>query len=124
MQIVYVILGGSIGASLRYFAGQAAGHYYHGIWPVGTLSVNLIGSFVIGLLWGALEVAQLSPQWRNLIFVGILGSFTTYSTYSLDVMNLIRTGAVKECIAYLLISNILGLALVAGGFYLGLRIRS
>lgn len=123
MNLLYLIIGGSIGTTLRYLAGQWAGQLYHGIWPVGTLAVNLIGSFIIGLLWGVLDTDSLSPAIKNLVFIGILGSFTTYSTYSLDILNLIRMGEVKTSILYLLASNILGLALVAGGFFLGLKLR-
>lgn len=124
VNLLYLIIGGSIGTTLRYFTGQLAGQMYVGIWPVGTLAVNLIGSFIIGLLWGMLDIDNLNTGIKNLVFVGILGSFTTYSTYSLDILNLIRIGEVKVGVLYFLVSNVLGLGLVALGFYLGLRLKN
>ena len=123
MTLVYLIIGGSIGTILRYLTGQLAGQAQVGLFPLGTLSVNLIGSLIIGFLWGFLNTDTLPAQTKNLVFTGILGSFTTYSTYMLDVFNLARMGEVKLSIFYLLLSNVLGLLLVVGGYYLGCRLK-
>lgn len=123
MNILYLIIGGSIGTTLRYFTGQLAGQAQLGVFPLGTLLVNLIGSLIIGFLWGFLNTDTLPTSTKNLVFVGMLGSFTTYSTYMLDVFNLARMGEWKLSIFYLLLSNIIGLLLVAGGFFLGSRLK-
>lgn len=113
-----VALGGSIGAVLRYMIfvlyEKSLGHTF----PWATLAVNLIGSFVIGLLWGIFDKFYVSPGLRLFIFVGILGSFTTFSTFAFDVFSLGKDGSIKYLILYVSATNILGVSLAIAGFYL------
>jgi CrcB protein len=83
--------------------------------PWGTLTVNLVGSFVIGFLWQWFERYAISPNVRALIFVGILGAFTTFSSYTLDSLRLLQLGRVLPAVLNVVGSNGLGLTAV----YLG-----
>ena len=118
LNLVYVATGGAVGSLLRYSLSGMVQRASGSMFPWGTLSVNLAGSFVIGLLWGFFEVENLSPNVRNFIFIGVLGGFTTFSTFALENMNLFRDGEIKLAISNMLASNILGIALVFAGFFI------
>lgn len=113
-----LILGGAIGTIARYLVfvliDKQIGHAF----PWGTLFVNLTGSFMIGLLWGFFEKINITPAMRLFIFIGILGSFTTFSTFAFDNFNLINQGAVKMMLLNVLLNNIGGIGLCFAGFYL------
>ncbi len=113
-----VAFGGSIGAVIRYLIfllfERNASHSF----PWATLLVNLLGSFFIGLLWGYFGKTFISPGLRLLIFVGILGSFTTYSTFTFDVFSMYKDGDIKQLIFYILATNVFGIGLAFTGFYL------
>lgn len=113
-----LILGGAIGTIARYLVfvliDKQIGHAF----PWGTLIVNLTGSFVIGLLWGLFEKINITPAMRLFIFIGILGSFTTFSTFAFDNFNLIHQGAVKMMLLNVLLNNVGGIGLCFAGFYL------
>jgi CrcB protein len=111
-----VLSGGAIGSLLRYSVSGLAHKYYGAVFPYGTLAVNLIGSFLIGLLWGLFESFNISSNVRSFLFIGILGGFTTFSSYSLETLNLLRDGELKLAFANILANNILGLLLVFLGF--------
>lgn len=114
-KILLVLAGGGIGSLLRYGASGVFSKVGPGF-PIGTLLVNLIGSFLIGLLWGISEKAAFHPIWRMFLFTGILGGFTTFSAYGLETFNLLREGKLMSAMANILLSNILGIALVIFGF--------
>jgi CrcB protein len=116
----YILLaaGGAIGTLLRYSLSGLTYNFINGIFPWGTLVVNLSGSFAIGLLWGFFEIENITPDMRNFIFVGILGGFTTFSSFTLESFNLFRDGEIKYAISNIVASNIVGLALVFAGFYI------
>ena len=116
MNLLYIALGGAIGALLRYGISGLPYRYLNGVFPWGTLSVNFLGSFAIGFLWGTFERFDISPNLRAFIFIGILGSFTTFSTYSLESFNLLRDGEIKLALSNILISNALCLSVVFLGF--------
>jgi len=84
--------------------------------------VNLIGSFIIGLLWGMFE-NQPAANLRTFLFVGVLGGFTTFSAYSIETLNLFRDGNVRLAILNILLNNLLGILLALGGFALAKLIR-
>lgn len=117
-KLIVLAAGGAIGTILRYSVSGMTHRFFDSTFPWGTLSVNLAGSFVIGLLWGFFEAADLSPNARNFIFIGILGGFTTFSTFALENMNLFRDGEIRLAISNLLASNILGIVLVFAGFFI------
>ncbi len=117
-KLLAVALGGSIGAVLRYIIFYFFEKTYNHTFPWSTLIVNLAGSFLIGLLWGAFDKFYVSPGMRLFLFVGILGSFTTFSTFAFDIFSLGKDGSIKYLILYISATNILGIALAIGGFYL------
>ena len=118
---LYVALGGGIGAWLRFLVGRA---WTHAIGPVAasafpwaTLSVNLIGSFAMGLLAGWLaRFGTHGESWRLLLGVGVLGGFTTFSAFSLELANMAQRGAPGLAASYALVSLVGGLA----GLFAGL----
>ncbi|MCA9959248.1 MAG: fluoride efflux transporter CrcB [Chloroflexota bacterium] len=112
MRYVAIAVGGAVGALLRYAVSGLAYSVFGEGFPWGTLSVNLLGCFLIGLLWQIFEQTALSPQLRALIFVGGLGAFTTFSTYGLESVNLLRDGQVRLSLLNILGSNILGIGCV------------
>lgn len=86
---------------------------------MGTLTVNLIGSALIGFLAGWFFTASPSPNLKLFLMVGILGGFTTFSSFSLDNLNLIRDGQIRATVIYVLMSNVGGISLAFGGYLLG-----
>ncbi len=114
--------GGAIGTILRYSLSGFTYRFFSGVFPWGTLAVNLTGSLIIGLLWGFFEIENISSNVRNFIFIGILGGFTTFSTFALESLNLFRDGEVKLALTNILASNILGIVLVFFGFIIARNI--
>ncbi len=114
-----VAAGGAIGASARHLLVGGLDLWFGAGFPVGTLAVNALGSFMIGVL---IEVTALvwspSPELRALLVVGVLGSFTTVSAFSLDVLALFERGAGGLAGLYLVASVPLSLA----GIYAGMRL--
>ncbi|MFK5855020.1 MAG: fluoride efflux transporter CrcB [Bacteroidota bacterium] len=117
-KILVVALGGSIGAVLRFLIFTFYDKLSNQNFPWATLAVNLIGSFMIGLLWGIFDKIYVTPGIRLFLFVGILGSFTTFSTFAFDVFSMSKEGDIKNIIIYILATNIFGIALAFGGYYL------
>ncbi|GAB5518732.1 MAG: fluoride efflux transporter CrcB [Rhodothermales bacterium] len=118
-KLAMIALGGAVGALLRYGVGVWSGQHIGTGFPWGTLIVNLLGAFVIGVL-AALMQRTLWADWLvGLVMVGLLGAFTTFSTFSLEAVTLFREGATAKAVLYLGVSNIGGIALAAFGFWLG-----
>lgn len=113
-----VILGAALGATGRYaLAGWISG-VVETPFPWGTLLVNLLGCLVIGLAWGLGERLLWAPAFRVFLFVGILGSFTTFSSFGLETLHLLRDAEYGRALGYVLGSNLGGLALVWSGMAL------
>lgn len=115
MALLFVMLGGAIGAGARHLVGRATLALWGAAFPYGTLTVNLLGGLAMGLLVGALARTGSSEAWRLFLGVGVLGGFTTFSSFSLDVVVLVERGAGAMALGYVLVS-VLGsiAALVAG----------
>jgi len=122
LNIVAVMAGGSIGAVCRHglflFIQRLAGP----VFPMGTLVINLLGSLAIGFLWSLFEEIPFTHQWRLFVFTGLLGSFTTFSTFTRETTQLFQIGAWKSALTYVALSNILGVAAVACGYLLTTRL--
>jgi CrcB protein len=114
LNITLVALGGAVGSVSRYLLGtwiQAASQSID--FPYGTLTVNLIGCFVIGLLSQLAEARGVfTPETRALVFFGVLGGFTTFSSFGNDTINLLRDGETFNALANIGTNVVLGLALV------------
>lgn len=117
-KFIAVALGGSIGALLRYATYLFFEKSQNQTFPWATLIINLTGAFLIGFIWGILNKFYVAPGYRLFIFVGILGSFTTFSTFAFDVFNLSREAGAKQVITYILATNLIGISLAFIGYYL------
>lgn len=101
-----VMAGGAIGAGARHLTGRAMTQALGTGWPWGTLTVNLVGGLLMGLLVGVLaRTASASGEtWRLLLGVGVLGGYTTFSSFALDVVGMIERGALLAALGYVLLS--------------------
>ena len=116
--LIYIAGGGAIGALLRYFLSGAVHSFTDSMYPWGTLAVNLVGSFIAGFIWCLSEDIMIAPHVKTFIFIGILGAFTTFSTYMLETLNLFRDGETGLALYNLLLNNFLGIIVVFPGFFL------
>lgn len=118
--LLAVALGGALGAVARYkLVGWIGGLTGHGF-PWGTLTVNLLGCFLMGLLIEAGAVRlNLSPELRGLLAVGVLGAFTTFSTFALDFATLWQREAVAPAMLYAAMSTGLSILALFGGLLAG-----
>jgi len=118
MKILFILAGGALGSYLRYAVSGLAYRWFDWTFPIGTFFVNVIGSFLIGLLWGIFEEGNINVTsgFRSFLFIGILGGFTTFSSYMLETLNLLRDGETRVAIYNLLANNVVGLLLVVLGF--------
>lgn len=111
-------LGGAFGATLRYFVSKITPSRFL-MWesfPLGTFSVNLIGCFVIGFAGHLVVKSVLGDKMSVFFITGVLGGFTTFSSFGLDTLKLLQKQAITEALVYILGSNILGLLCVALGW--------
>lgn len=107
-QILAIAAGGSIGAVMRFFVSTGIYSWLGKGFPYGTLAVNVIGSLLMGLLYELfLQRLSVSPEVRAVLLVGFLGAFTTFSTFSIETINLIEQGDVLKAITNVLASVIL-----------------
>ena len=118
MNVLLVMAGGAIGSLARYLVGTLTLRTLGPDYPWGTLAVNLIGGLLMGLLASTLARAGGNEQTRLLIGVGLLGGFTTFSAFSLDVATLIERGQLGVALAYALTSVIGSVIALFGGLYL------
>jgi len=115
----FVALGGACGASLRFYTYQLVLNWLGKGFPFATLMVNIIGSFIMGLLYQLIEHEVLDIHiHRTLIGVGFLGAFTTFSTFSLDSLLLLQQGEVLKAGINILLNVSLCIAAAGLGLYL------
>ncbi|WP_316861747.1 fluoride efflux transporter CrcB [uncultured Cohaesibacter sp.] len=113
---IFVAIGGAAGASLRHLVGLMALRSFGGGFPYGTMICNIVGSFFMGLLIHILAVRfNASTEIRLLLTTGLLGGFTTFSTFSLDIVTMTERGQTTVALFYIAISLAGGIvALFAG----------
>jgi CrcB protein len=114
LSVIYVALGGALGSVSRYLLGTWTQSISKSIdFPYGTLTVNLIGCFVIGFLSQLAEARGVfTPESRAFVFIGILGGFTTFSSFGNETINLLRDGETFNALANIGANVIFGLILV------------
>ena len=118
MILLLIAIGGAAGSLLRYLLGGAVQQLSGRGFPVGTLAVNVLGCFIIGILARVFLNMQASAEWRALLIVGFCGGFTTFSTFSYETIGLIEGGEYARGLAYISLSVILCLAATLGGMAL------
>ncbi len=117
---VAIAVGGAAGACLRFALSEAMLHLFGRAFPFGTLLVNILGSFAIGLLYGLILSEQLTPNpWRIFVGIGVLGAFTTFSTFSMDTVLMLQQGAFFKATLNVLTNVVLCLTLTWLGIKLG-----
>lgn len=116
MRLIAILAGGALGTLARYALSGLAYDRLGTGFPWGTLLVNLVGCFAIGLLWAWADRAPFPPLLASFTFIGFLGAFTTFSTFGLETMNLARDGETLKAFANVAVSNGLGLLAVFAGF--------
>lgn len=118
-EILIIGVGGFAGSISRYLLQNAIVYRYTSIFPFGTFAVNLLGSLVIGVIFGLAErYTWMSQEWRMFLAIGFCGSFTTYSTFAFDNLQLLREGNYPQLVAYISLSLIAGIGLAAVGYLL------
>jgi CrcB protein len=123
MTWLLVALGGALGSAARYGVTVAAAHWLPAGFPYGTFLVNAIGCAIFGLLAGLVESrGLLTPPMRAFCFAGVLGGFTTFSSYAHDSFVLARGGASSLALLNTLGQVIVGCAAVALGWWLGRQV--
>ena len=119
VHILLVAVGGAFGSVCRYLVGVGAGRLLGPDFPFGTMIVNIVGSFIMGVF---IELLALrfdgSEELRLLVAVGIIGGFTTLSSFSLDTIVLFERGAVAATAVYVAGSIVLSLAALVAGLHL------
>jgi fluoride exporter len=122
---IYVMIGGALGSLARYLVSFIA-LPISGNLPWGTIIINILGSFIIGF-FGTLTLAAgrfpVSESWRLFVMVGICGGFTTFSSFSLQTLDLIRSGAVARAGINIVVSVVLCVAAVALGHYIAAQLN-
>ena len=114
MTVLLVAAGGVVGVVARYALGTTV---THDTLPWVTVAINVVGSFLLGLLTAV--GTGLAPEVRTALGVGLLGGFTTFSTFSVDVLKQIEAGESGKALLYIVASVILGIGAAAVGYYAG-----
>ncbi len=119
MSVIYVAAGGAVGAVLRYGVGRAATSWFGLGFPYGTLMVNILGSLLMGVFIGLMAKYQASHQALHLfVAIGLLGGFTTFSSFSLDVVSLAQRGEMTSALLYAAGSLVLSVLALCAGLYM------
>ncbi len=116
LDFLAISLGAILGANLRYWMSRSAARLLGPVFPYGTLTINVIGSFVLGffLTWTS-ERAMVDPRWRLLVAVGFCGGYTTFSSYAYETMTFFQQGQWTLLAANFVANNLLAcLAVLAG----------
>ncbi len=119
-RFLLISLGAIVGANLRYWVGDQVAQRLGTTFPYGTLVINLTGTLILGIfITLATERYLLDPRWRILVAIGFCGSYTTFSSYTYESINLILTGQYLFGLLNLFGSAILGGLVMAAGILIG-----
>ncbi len=113
--ILSIALGGALGAVLRFLISRFIGSLNISSFPYGTFTVNMIGCFIIGFLYTVFEKTLASTMTRAFFLIGLIGAFTTFSTYILETLNLFRDNEILLGFLNIFLSNLFGfISLILG----------
>ena len=115
--VLLVMVGGAVGAPLRYVTDRVVQSRHDQVFPWGTLTVNVAGSLVLGALLG-LSAVNVLPHWAfTLAGTGFCGALTTFSTFSFETLRLLEEGSPLEAAANVVVSLVAGMAAATAGYY-------
>lgn len=116
MTSLVVFVGAGLGGVARYAIGQWVQGSAGADFPWATLLINVTGSAALALAYGLLESTAVTPEWRAFVGIGVIGGYTTFSTFSYETVRLIQDGAWERALVYVLGSVFLSLAAAILGF--------
>ena len=120
MNLVFIALGGALGAVSRFLLGNAVSKSIGGALPYGTFVINVVGCFAMGLLMTIIVDREMLPAaWRLFLCVGFLGGFTTFSSFGYEALMLLMEGRLLAVLAYVGGSVVLGLLAAGAGVLCG-----
>ncbi|HMJ71231.1 MAG TPA: fluoride efflux transporter CrcB [Cyclobacteriaceae bacterium] len=118
--VLLIFAGGGLGSVARYLLGRWVSGFHQINFPFGTLAVNVVACFILGVIVGFSEYKQaLSPDSRVFWAIGFCGGFSTFSTFSYETVQLIHGQAIGSGVVYVLVSVVLCVGAVVMGMYLG-----
>ena len=119
MKIILAVgLGSFIGGICRYLVTLFIQNKFLTTFPFGTMFVNVLGCFLIGIIYALSDSGSLSPLWRMFLATGMMGGFTTFSTFSNETVSMLRDAEYVPAFSYIAFSIIIGLAATIGGISL------
>ena len=118
MIYLMIMLGGGVGALLRYASSQWINSIFKTQFSFGTIFVNCIGAFLIGFLINFFDVYSLNPKWKLMVITGFLGGYTTFSAYSLETVQYFVNGNIKYAVVNILANNVLCILLALLGLWI------
>jgi fluoride exporter len=111
-------LGSFIGGTSRYLLSKLIQTQFATVFPFGTFAVNVVGCFLIGLVFGWSSKNYLEPTWQLFLTTGVLGGFTTFSAFSMETITMMNAGQTTSAIFYVVLSVVVGLAGTVAGYAL------
>jgi len=117
LEYLFVIIGGGIGALLRYLSSNYINSSINIKYPLGTLFVNCLGALLIGFLINIFDRYNINIEYKLLLITGFLGGYTTFSTYSLETVQYFINGNIKQALLNIFLNNILCILFVFIGIW-------
>jgi len=123
-KIILIFIGSGLGGVTRYGLQQCIHKYYQAIFPLGTLLVNILACFILGLIIGIASSKQLFSLTTNLFWtVGFCGGFSTFSAFSNEALRLMQSGSILYALLYILLSVVLGITVLYLGVYITMILK-